>query len=567
MLNSTRFRFPLAVFGAALALGGCNIVLGLDDYSKGAENSGGQAGKAGSGGDGGTGGESSGGMGGSGGTNNCSPGTSRACYTGPSGTQDVGICKGGMQTCLADGMGYGPCTGEVLPGTEDCSVAGDEDCNGSSCSETNWARLFGDAVEQKSVVVVPDGQGGVYYAGSMDGTVKFDNETLITGGGRDIFLAHLDADGKVVWANRFGDAQDQDPAAMTVDAAGNIYLGAIVSGTINFGGGTLPAAGYTDIALASFDAQGNHRWSKRFGDNAAQEVHGMAISPAGELVIAGSFGGTMNTGTTTLMTKGSWDVLAAKFNAQTGDEIWSKQFGSTGMEQCDGVAVDASGGLWLIGRYEGFVNLGGNVLPTAAMNDINVFVLKLDGNGKHVFSNGFGDAELFQYARGLAVDSDGSIIFGGDFEGTMNFGGAALTSPAGSRDIYVTKLSSTGVHVWSKKFGGTADDYWPRIALDPAGNVFLACYFTNSIDFGGNTLLSDGSFDFAVARLTADGAHVWSRRFGNPSGELTQQTSADIVWTPRSLFIAASQMGKTDYGLGTLTSAGGFDAAILAIGP
>jgi hypothetical protein len=97
--------------------------------------------------------------------------------------------------------------------------------------------------------------------------------------------------------------------------------------------------------------------------------------------------------------------------------------------------------------------------------------------------------------------------------------------------------------------------------------VFLACYFTNSIDFGGNTLLSDGSFDFAVARLTADGAHVWSRRFGNPSGELTQQTSTDIVWTPRSLFIAASQMGKTDYGLGTLTSAGGFDAAILAIGP
>lgn len=559
-----RFPIPFALFGAALALGGCNIVLGLDDYSKGASTSGGQAGEAGKGG---AGGDGVGGAGGSGGTNGCMPGTSRVCYTGPAGTQDVGICKSGMQMCLADGTSYGTCDGEALPAAEDCKVAGDEDCNGSSCSETSWARIFGDAAAQKGVLVAPDGQGGVYYAGSMDGTVKFDNDTLITGGGRDIFLARLDADGKVLWAKRFGNAGDQDPSAITVDSAGNVYLGAIVAGTINFGGGDLPAGGYTDIALASFDAMGNHRWSKRYGDSAAQEPHGMGISPAGELIVGGSFGGTFSTGPTTLTSKGSWDIFVTKLNSATGEEIWAKQIGSTGTEVSDGLAVDPNGGMWLIGRYEGFVNLGGNVLPTSSQSDYNVFVLKLDGNGQHVFSNGFGDDNLSQNARGLAVDKDGALIFGGDFEGTMNFGGAALTSPLGSRDIFVTKLSSSGMHVWSKKFGGNSDDYWPRIAVDPANNVFISCYFTNSIDFGGNTLLSDGSFDFAVARLDADGQHVWSRRYGGNPGELTQQTSADITWTPRAIFVAASQMGKADYGTGALTSAGSFDAAILAIGP
>ncbi|EYF01849.1 RCC1 domain-containing protein [Chondromyces apiculatus] len=42
------------------------------------------------------------------------------CYTGPAGTEDVGICRSGQQTCNADGSGYGPCLGEVLPGSETC---------------------------------------------------------------------------------------------------------------------------------------------------------------------------------------------------------------------------------------------------------------------------------------------------------------------------------------------------------------------------------------------------------------------------------------------------------------
>jgi hypothetical protein len=60
----------------------------------------------------------------------CEPGEVRACYTGPAGTQDVGICEGGIETCDADGLGFGPCTGEVLPATEVCGNASDENCDG-----------------------------------------------------------------------------------------------------------------------------------------------------------------------------------------------------------------------------------------------------------------------------------------------------------------------------------------------------------------------------------------------------------------------------------------------------
>ncbi|MGC4117712.1 MAG: hypothetical protein QM765_24775 [Myxococcales bacterium] len=60
----------------------------------------------------------------------CGPGSVVSCYSGPAGTQGVGSCRPGQQTCNAQGTGYGPCVGEVLPGVETCLTPDDDDCDG-----------------------------------------------------------------------------------------------------------------------------------------------------------------------------------------------------------------------------------------------------------------------------------------------------------------------------------------------------------------------------------------------------------------------------------------------------
>ena len=61
----------------------------------------------------------------------CAPGSKAPCYPGPTGTEGVGVCHGGQQTCNADGLGYGPCVGAVTPAAETCDAAKlDEDCDG-----------------------------------------------------------------------------------------------------------------------------------------------------------------------------------------------------------------------------------------------------------------------------------------------------------------------------------------------------------------------------------------------------------------------------------------------------
>ena len=60
---------------------------------------------------------------------NCIDGQTQPCYSGGSGTEDVGTCKGGMQTCM--GGAWGACAGEIVPADEACDGA-DNDCDGQT---------------------------------------------------------------------------------------------------------------------------------------------------------------------------------------------------------------------------------------------------------------------------------------------------------------------------------------------------------------------------------------------------------------------------------------------------
>jgi hypothetical protein len=60
----------------------------------------------------------------------CRDGETLSCYTGPAGSAGTGQCANGTQTCSSGT--YGACVGEVLPETEVCDDAIDNDCDGAT---------------------------------------------------------------------------------------------------------------------------------------------------------------------------------------------------------------------------------------------------------------------------------------------------------------------------------------------------------------------------------------------------------------------------------------------------
>lgn len=174
----------------------------------------------------------------------------------------------------------------------------------------------------------------------------------------------------------------------------------------------------------------------------------------------------------------------------------------------------------------------------------------------------FGD-EVEQYASGVVVTEDDRILVVGDVFGSADFGGGARES-AGDSDVFVAKLSPTGEHVWSARFGGPGADYGNAIALDPQGNILITGSFTETATFGGSTLTSLGATDVFVAKLSPEGDVLWVERFG----DLTDQKAIRVTSNSKGdVLVTGCMAGSMAVGQTTLVSLGGDDAFTIALDP
>ncbi|MCB9566056.1 MAG: choice-of-anchor L domain-containing protein [Myxococcales bacterium] len=103
----------------------------------------------------------------------CTPGATQPCYSGPPGTEGVGACAVGSQTCDDEGS-WGGCEGDVVPVTEVCGNKVDDDCNGMTDDDVDadgdgWTTCGGDCCDvaggvcQKPELVNP---GAYEYPGN-----------------------------------------------------------------------------------------------------------------------------------------------------------------------------------------------------------------------------------------------------------------------------------------------------------------------------------------------------------------------------------------------------------------
>ncbi|HZF50800.1 MAG TPA: SBBP repeat-containing protein [Polyangiaceae bacterium] len=387
-----------------------------------------------------------------------------------------------------------------------------------------------------------DGTGHVNLAGTLKHSLDCGGVTLVSQGQGDAFSCVLDADDAGHrWSRRMGAAGTDAANAVAVDSLGNWLLTGGFIGEIQLGAqpqSHQQSAGAHDIFIVKYDPNGNDLWAKRFGDGDDEWGGSIAIDGAGNVFVTGVCNGTINFGDAFKLCDYR-GIFVVKL-APSGEYVWSKVFKATAQSSAFDIAADSSGNVVLTGELQGSINFGGGMLTSAGNTDI--FVVKLNALGEHVWSQLFGDATS-QSGESVAVDSVGNVLVTGGFDGYTNFGSGPLVS-AGSHDVFVAKLSSSGLHVWSRSFG--ADDYdWGRdVAVDATGNVLLTGRFQGAVDFGGGPLQSAGGTDIYVAKLTAAGDTVWSRSFGTASSDHAHSIASDgdgnvvIAGEAAGLFVA-----------------------------
>jgi len=226
----------------------------------------------------------------------------------------------------------------------------------TATGEHVWSKNFGDAEWQIALGVEVDEAGAVYLAGMYRGTIDAGLGPHAVVGLDDVFLFKFDADGAPAWSRSFGDAQDQSARGLTIDSKGRVTLFGQMSGSVDFGGGPLVAA--TNLGyLAQFDGTGAHLWSRTLCAPGSS-MHGhVATDGLDNLVLAIPFGGVCDLGGGPLVSAGGPDLLVAKFNA-SGQHGWSQRFGDAAAQNGLDAAGAPDGHVAAAGTFAGAIDFG-----------------------------------------------------------------------------------------------------------------------------------------------------------------------------------------------------------------
>lgn len=415
-----------------------------------------------------------------------------------------------------------------------------------------WSMAFGDAQRDFCFSVSADPWGNLFLTGSFEGELTFGAVTLMSSEGRDVFLAKLDPAGQPLWARSFGAYQTQHGTAVAADHEGNVVLTGYFQNRIDLGGGEFVSAGGWDIFVAKFTPDGDHLWSRAFGDYADQWGTSAGVDAAGEVYLAGYFHGALDFGGGYLPTAGGWDLYLTRLAGESGDHVWSRRFGDPADQIAAGIDVNEAGEVALSGTFAGTVDFGDG--PITAHTD-DAFVAVYGPGGEYRWARGGGD---YAAQSGLAVSiaPDGAVAFTGEFEGTIDLGGGPFTG-AGLGDVFLAVYEAGGAHRWSEAYGNDQSQTPNAVAFGPGGDrIALACTCAGEIDFGGGPLAGSGEYDAALALFGAGGAH----RYSQMAGDAEPQYSGSTCWDAGgALLYGGFFRGTIDLGGGSLATAGDWD--------
>lgn len=483
------------------------------------------------------------------------------CYEGPALTEGVGACRSGCQEANV-------CIGQVLPAAERCATADvDESCDGvATCTGAHeWSIQIGQGEYDHANGITFNSEGSVLVAETFAkeaGTTGTDGLEQYWSNG---FIVKLDPDGDRDWEKVFGLSDVSDyfyRSAVARDSDNNVIMAGSFEGTVDVDGTTLISHG-VDVFVAKFDANSTLLWTKAIGSSEYVSVSGLSVDSKNNVVVAGSFDGTATVldSTTTMTSTGSEDIFVVKLDP-AGNHVWNNHFGDASFDQAAlDVVVTPDDDVIVVGMFRSTASFGATVLT--ATDRLDAFVAKLDkSTGEPWWANAFGGPDDQKFS-GVAVDDKGNIIVVGDTGGPIDLGGSSLNY-AGGTNVVVGAFDSEGKHLWSHSYGDAGSQYAGGVALDQAGNVLMVGTFSGSIDFREPLLKSRGGTDAFLAKLDSSGETIWAKSFGDAMDQKAVDVDVDALGT---VALTGSFNGSIEFGGGTLTSVTASDTFVAKLRP
>jgi hypothetical protein len=344
-------------------------------------------------------------------------------------------------------------------------------------------------------------QGYVHVTGRFGGTAKFGTITPGHNGMMDALVARLSPTGAFVWATNIGGAGNDLGTAIAVDSSDRSYVCGHFSGKAWFGDAGIQrtSKGGTDIFVAKLNPYSLVLWAKTIGGAGNDFCRGLALGASGDVTVAGSIGGAVTVGLTSLKFAGGNDIIVARYGSAGGFK-WATTAGGAGFDEAFGVGVDSSGNATATGTFSGAATFG-TIKRTSTGTD-DVHLMRVDNTGKITWVLTPPSAGKDDWGRAIACASTGECYATGYFSNKATLGANTIKSK-GATDVFITKVTAAGAFAWATSAGGSLwDDMGTGIALTPTGAIHVTGLFKGTATFGSQVLTSSaGSNDGFVVVL------------------------------------------------------------------
>jgi|GEM_PF-2133856 len=271
------------------------------------------------------------------------------------------------------------------------------------------------------------------------------------------------------------------------------------------------------VERSSAEAARYVEWTRQFGGTGDDSGNGIAVDHSGNAYVTGSTRGAL-AGSKVL----SHDVFLCMFNPDGGLE-WTRQMGGTASDIGYGVAVDELDNVYVTG------DTGGG-LPGLKAWSSGTFVAGFDTAGTQRWIQQMGTVS--DYVRGVSADGLGNLY---------------VTIPSG---FSIARFDSAGTLLWTRAVDAEDNCYGCGMVLgvsaDGLGNAYVTGRTSGSL--GG---LNAGGEDAFVAKFDAAGTRQWIKQMGTWGDDYARGIAADGLG---NVFIT----GETNGSLGG-PNAGGKD--------
>lgn len=310
----------------------------------------------------------------------------------------------------------------------------------SSSGELIWNTFLNSNDSGYDGGIAVDSNGDIFVIGAS--FLSWGSPVRPFAGSPDVFVAKLSNSGYLVWNTFLGsDSFGDDGHGVTADSSGNVYAVGISSSSwgspIRPKSGTATADGF----VAKLDGSGHLLWNTFLGtDGGAEDYAEDVVSDdnGAVYVVGTSKGGSWGS---PIRQYDYYDAFVAKLS-DTGTLVWNTFLGSSDWDEARDVTLDSQGHIFVAGSSYGAWGPG----AAGFVGYSDAFLAELDGNG-NLLANAFRGSTGEDHGEGIAVDASGRIFLAGTSYDTWgqpirSFLDKGTEFPSNRPDAFVARLES-----------------------------------------------------------------------------------------------------------------------------